>query len=688
MSKPIDLSRVPPTARQKGERAKQEVMAHLIQALAYTGAPQQYQFGRNSLAARFLPALQQLSAAKLSEVRQNALTILNDPAQRQAILGGELSRLDFRRDLNAQLGNRALIRPEQQTKTVQPKSGTGNTGVGKLKLQLRRVELKDETDPEGGDDEIYLGMIFVDAKEKSSKLDPFFIADFNEGVKSKEVKQYNPYRTLKTYDVDPGQNGQTFFGTFMLFEQDGTGMYSVVSVALNAIAAALAAETFGISVAIMVTVDAIVAFIAGDDAFPPVTREITLHAGAKDFQMNNWFYTAAHGGRYNVYYSWEYFAPAQASQPLTASEQQPLPVSSVYQDEDGIVYYIREIQDNFYWYGEDPKGNLSTVFAGKRKGNAVVGEWASVPKGKAKKSGQLAFQVVETIVGNILKVGRHTGDFPGVKWLPINPPANGLGKVPVGFKGGIGNLDGYWTADDGGRYYLQQVGKKLFWFGEQDVDSGKPAFANIAVGTINGDKISLNWADVSKGNSNSYGILALQITNPNTMRKLIGPNFGGTLWSRDVTMVRPACLSFDPKAVLMEDAGRGVFVKTNDANINTFRETPAASQLLHLIQQNGIDQICRIGTGSQRTHFLLTNGQLLSGPAVAWEKTISFSSIRSLEVKKTRHGTVVLEAAGKFQVEFASEAEAYTVRQMINKYGATKYCTIGTGSDTYSYWRK
>src|SRR5436190_12774748 len=59
------------------------------------------------------------------------------------------------------------------------------------------------------------------------------------------------------------------------------------------------------------------------------------------------------------------------------------------------------------------------------------------------------------------------------------------------------NLTGRWSGNDGGTYYLRQLGNELWWSG-QSGDSGQ-TFSNVYQGTIRGDQISGRWADVPQG---------------------------------------------------------------------------------------------------------------------------------------------------------------------------------------------
>ncbi len=685
-AKEVDYSQVPAAERQKAIQVQREVAAHFLQALAHSRSPQEYDLGRNSLARQLIPVIEELPTEEKIRIQERAMTILNDPGQRTKILGSQLTKLDFRKDILAQMGRTAQIRPEQQKKSVMPKSGTSNTATGKLKVRLKEVRLIDETNPEGGHDEIYLGAIFLDANEKTSKKDPFHIADFNEGDKKKEKKVYDPHYTLKTFDVNPNQNGQTFFTHFMLFEYDGTGtMYKVVDIALDWVAGALSTTTYGASVAIKLVIDVIVTAIAEDDQFPVFAHEIDLNAGTSDFTKNYWFWVKAHGGHYEVYFNWEYIAPAgQDQQALTASEQEPLPLGNIFKGDDGMVYYFREMSNKCYWYAEHPNGSMANLFIGARKGNSITGQWVSLPKGKSKSSGEISLEAQQTIIGPILKnVGRQSQDYPTTKWLPLESSAKMPGKGPAQFEGGIGNLDGMWTDDQEGIYYLRQIGNKLYWFGQEDTPSGTPGFAQIAEGTINGEKIAMNWWDVPKGANKNLknGIVILQITNSNTLKNILGPDFSAKYLTRHADLVRPSCRVFETDQLTMEEKSRGHFIQLNGQALYSFYDQEEARKAFNFLTKNEITSACRIGEGKNRTTYFLSDGRAPQTQQEDWE-VCSFFMLRNLEIRKTREG-YILSAGRDLYLVFDSEAEANTMKHMIKKYGFSKYCKIGE----FEYWR-
>lgn len=82
------------------------------------------------------------------------------------------------------------------------------------------------------------------------------------------------------------------------------------------------------------------------------------------------------------------------------------------------------------------------------------------------------------------------------------------------------DLTGTWTADDGGIYYLRQLGNTLWWAGlstdslqgVNDFQRGV-RFTNVFRGTIEGNTIKGTWVDVPRGRSEKSGTLTLSIAS-------------------------------------------------------------------------------------------------------------------------------------------------------------------------------
>ena len=103
----------------------------------------------------------------------------------------------------------------------------------------------------------------------------------------------------------------------------------------------------------------------------------------------------------------------------------------------------------------------------------------------------------------------------------------------------VGDLTGVWDVDDGGRYFLRQMGDCVWWFGtslaEIGEDGEQPGFANVALGRVVGDRLLFEWADVPLGDILGGGTLTLRIDpSGDRLEKLreTGTGFGGVMWTR------------------------------------------------------------------------------------------------------------------------------------------------------------
>jgi microsomal dipeptidase-like Zn-dependent dipeptidase len=92
---------------------------------------------------------------------------------------------------------------------------------------------------------------------------------------------------------------------------------------------------------------------------------------------------------------------------------------------------------------------------------------------------------------------------------PVTPEAgsNAEPAAPATAAPAVKELSGYYEADDGGAYYIRQIGTKFYWFGE-DPDG---SYANVLLGTVNGNKITARWWDVPKGKAKGLGEIVLEI---------------------------------------------------------------------------------------------------------------------------------------------------------------------------------
>jgi hypothetical protein len=87
--------------------------------------------------------------------------------------------------------------------------------------------------------------------------------------------------------------------------------------------------------------------------------------------------------------------------------------------------------------------------------------------------------------------------------------------APTPFKPTGFDLTGAWAGDDGGIYYLRQLGSVVWWNGMSGRD-GSPLnlgrdWNNVARGVITGFQIDVETADVARGGANFNSTLVLKI---------------------------------------------------------------------------------------------------------------------------------------------------------------------------------
>jgi len=119
-----------------------------------------------------------------------------------------------------------------------------------------------------------------------------------------------------------------------------------------------------------------------------------------------------------------------------------------------------------------------------------------------------------------------------------NQGGNQGGVQPSGGSNQGGNqaaldLTGVWNCNDGGKYYIRQLGDTIWWFGERDPNT--PAWSNVMRGTLSGNTIKADWADVPKGSVMQSGLLVLDVVSQdqiNAIQKTGG--FAGSSWTRAV----------------------------------------------------------------------------------------------------------------------------------------------------------
>jgi hypothetical protein len=82
-------------------------------------------------------------------------------------------------------------------------------------------------------------------------------------------------------------------------------------------------------------------------------------------------------------------------------------------------------------------------------------------------------------------------------------------------------VTGAWAGDDGGIYYLRQLGSGVVWWNGMSGRDGSPSdlgrdWNNVGRGVINGLEIDVEWSDVSRGDDLGNGTLKLIVEDDGT----------------------------------------------------------------------------------------------------------------------------------------------------------------------------
>ncbi|MGB7621874.1 MAG: hypothetical protein WBN92_05945 [Terriglobia bacterium] len=92
------------------------------------------------------------------------------------------------------------------------------------------------------------------------------------------------------------------------------------------------------------------------------------------------------------------------------------------------------------------------------------------------------------------------------------------------------DLTGAWSCNDGGTYYLRQLGGNVWWYGE----AANGQWSNIFHGALDGEWLEGFWLDVPKGRDRNNGGMRLHIDSRDEFHaeQKTGDDFGGARWRR------------------------------------------------------------------------------------------------------------------------------------------------------------
>jgi len=263
------------------------------------------------------------------------------------------------------------------------------------------------------------------------------------------------------------------------------------------------------------------------------------------------------------------------------------------------------------------------------------------------------------------------------------------------------NLTGRWSCNDGGTYYLHQIGRELHWYGESDY-SGQPAWANVFSGSILDGRITGQWADVPKGRSSGAGRLVLEIKNQGTVLRCVEKTGGikGSRWvrkkspktaARTLPQARPErgedCIAFNSSTVGLEQInGRWKIADGSHWLFDFGSDRVAAQKALAIITHYRMNRSCSVGRTDPSFRYLLAKGGVPEGP-MAGEDCLAFDPV-NIRVSKIKNRWKIVDGR-RLLFDFGRNAtEARQALAIIKRYGFTRSCFVGRPKADFTYLRR
>ena len=109
------------------------------------------------------------------------------------------------------------------------------------------------------------------------------------------------------------------------------------------------------------------------------------------------------------------------------------------------------------------------------------------------------------------------------------------------------SLTGTWMANDGGMYFLRQIGDTLWWLGPSGglLHPGLQ-FCNVFHGSVTASAVTGEWLDVPRGAASGRGMLTLRPAGDNQLLRVAeSGGFGASIWRRTSSSQWPVFAVYD-----------------------------------------------------------------------------------------------------------------------------------------------
>ena len=263
----------------------------------------------------------------------------------------------------------------------------------------------------------------------------------------------------------------------------------------------------------------------------------------------------------------------------------------------------------------------------------------------------------------------------------------------------LADLTGTWQGDDGGTYYLRQIGNTLHWYGERD--SNNPSWSNVFRGQVQGGHVNGAWADVPKGQYMNHGQLRLDIRNNGNVLVAVHKTggFGGSRWTR-AGYVQPApqpavplqplsedCVNFNPATTQVRRInGRWKIVDGSHWLFDFGNNRQEARRSLRVIKHYQANHSCFVGRPGPSFTYLKSGGQAPGGQ-MAGEDCVGFNP--STAQVQHINGRWKIVDGSHWMFDFGpQEDEARKSLRIIKHYGFNRSCFVGRPDPSFKYLRK
>lgn len=330
-----DFAKISAAEKARVKNEAQALAAYVLKAMLFRIDPVLYPMDAapGSVEKIALDAIDQLSPSTMTKAKARTLVMWGDPHKKTRLLG-KFAELDFKKKTLAPDIKRigqiefkpklrvsnpgAMVNDEQLNIQVLGTSGpSGNydrdhiPAFNKLDLVLRKVHCVDETNPEGGDDDMVVGGLLIGASGNTNSANSFASGHYDDG----DITDHGAY-PFGTYSLNstPGYP-KVFYCVLQLIEVDTdeaeaaqalTDVMTLVGTMVSTVNPVIGA----IVVAVAQAVEIFTGWLIDDDPFYPYGVTLNLNSSNKfgaDGRSENWRTgnISDHGGTYRVGFYWQ-----------------------------------------------------------------------------------------------------------------------------------------------------------------------------------------------------------------------------------------------------------------------------------------------------------------------------------------------------------------------------------------------